>query len=73
MAMADRIAVMNEGRVEQMGQPSEIYRQPASRFVADFIGESNFIAVEWHDGAVVTSRERSRWRRRRTADREAGA
>ena len=58
MAMADRIAVMNEGRVEQIGTASEIYRQPASRFVADFIGESNFIAVEWHDGGVVTSRDR---------------
>jgi spermidine/putrescine ABC transporter ATP-binding subunit len=58
MAMADRIAVMNEGRVEQIGTASEIYRRPASRFVADFIGESNFIPVEWHDGAVVTSRAR---------------
>jgi spermidine/putrescine transport system ATP-binding protein len=58
MAMADRIAVMNEGRVEQVGTASEIYRQPASRFVADFIGESNFIPVDWHDGAVVTSRGR---------------
>jgi ABC-type Fe3+/spermidine/putrescine transport system ATPase subunit len=56
MAMADRIAVMNEGRVEQIGTASEIYRQPASRFVADFIGESNFIPVQWRDGAVVTSR-----------------
>ena len=58
MAMADRIAVMNEGRVEQIGTASEIYRQPASRFVADFIGESNFIPVQWRDGAVVTSRGR---------------
>lgn len=56
MAMADRIAVMSEGRVEQIGTATEIYRQPASRFVADFIGESNFIDVEWDDGVVVTSR-----------------
>jgi ABC-type Fe3+/spermidine/putrescine transport system ATPase subunit len=55
MAMADRIAVMNEGRVEQIGTAKEIYKQPASRFVADFIGESNFIAVESRNGAVVTS------------------
>jgi ABC-type Fe3+/spermidine/putrescine transport system ATPase subunit len=47
MAMADRIAVMSEGRVEQIGTASEIYKQPASRFVADFIGESNLIPVEW--------------------------
>jgi ABC-type Fe3+/spermidine/putrescine transport system ATPase subunit len=54
MAMADRIAVMNEGRVEQIGTASEIYRQPASRFVADFIGESNFIPVQWRDAGVTT-------------------
>jgi iron(III) transport system ATP-binding protein len=54
MAMADRIAVMSEGRVEQIGTASEIYRQPASRFVADFIGESNFIAVRSQNGVVVT-------------------
>jgi spermidine/putrescine ABC transporter ATP-binding subunit len=55
MAMADRIAIMNEGRVEQIGTAKEIYQQPASRFVADFIGESNFIGVEWHDGVVMAS------------------
>ena len=58
MAMADRIAIMNEGRVEQIGTAKEIYKQPASRFVADFIGESNFIAVDWHDGVVTASQEK---------------
>ncbi len=58
MAMADRIAVMSEGRVEQIGTATEIYKQPASRFVADFIGESNFIPVEWENGVVVTSRDK---------------
>ncbi|HEY3184632.1 MAG TPA: ABC transporter ATP-binding protein [Gaiellaceae bacterium] len=43
MSMATRIAVMNDGRVEQTGVPSEIYHRPTSRFVADFIGESNFL------------------------------
>lgn len=43
MTMADRIAVMAEGRIQQVGTPVEIYKRPASRFVADFIGESNFI------------------------------
>jgi len=38
MAMADRIAVMNQGRVEQVGTPQQIYDRPASMFVADFIG-----------------------------------
>jgi len=45
MAMADRIAVMNEGVIEQLGTPVEIYRRPTSRFVADFIGEANFLGV----------------------------
>jgi ABC-type Fe3+/spermidine/putrescine transport system ATPase subunit len=45
MSMADRIAVMNDGRIEQLGTPEEVYRQPASRFVADFIGDSNFFAA----------------------------
>jgi multiple sugar transport system ATP-binding protein len=38
MSMADRIAVMNAGRIEQVGSPQEIYDRPASMFVADFIG-----------------------------------
>ena len=42
MSMSDRIAVMVEGRVAQIGSPSEIYYHPRNRFVADFIGESNF-------------------------------
>ncbi len=42
MSMADRIAVMSDGRIEQLGTPEEVYRRPASRFVADFIGDSNF-------------------------------
>jgi spermidine/putrescine transport system ATP-binding protein len=51
MAMADRIAVMNGGRIEQVGEPAEIYRRPRSRFVADFIGESNFFEVALDPGA----------------------
>src|SRR5260221_8134895 len=38
MALADRIAIMNQGVVEQIGTPQEVYDQPASMFVADFIG-----------------------------------
>lgn len=44
LTMSDRIAVINEGRVLQIGTPMEIYENPATRFVADFIGESNFLA-----------------------------
>ena len=43
MTMSDRIAVMSKGKVQQMGSPVEIYERPANRFVADFIGESNFL------------------------------
>ena len=44
MTMSDRIAVMSLGKVKQMGTPVEIYERPANQFVADFIGESNFLA-----------------------------
>lgn len=43
LTMSDRIAVMNGGKVLQVGTPSEIYENPRSRFVADFIGETNFL------------------------------
>jgi spermidine/putrescine transport system ATP-binding protein len=43
LTMSDRIAVMHEGRVLQVGTPIEIYESPTSRFVADFIGETNFL------------------------------
>jgi putative spermidine/putrescine transport system ATP-binding protein len=44
IAMSDRIAIMRAGRMEQVGTPSEIYERPASRFVAAFMGASNFVA-----------------------------
>ncbi|MFC1959775.1 ABC transporter ATP-binding protein [Chloroflexota bacterium] len=43
MSMSDRIVVMNEGKIDQVGSPVEIYRRPTTRFVADFIGRANFI------------------------------
>lgn len=43
LALSDRIAVMHSGRVEQVGTPSEIYENPASLFVAQFIGQANFL------------------------------
>jgi iron(III) transport system ATP-binding protein len=44
LTMADRIVVMNHGRLEQAGTPLQIYREPASAFVADFVGLMNFVA-----------------------------
>jgi spermidine/putrescine transport system ATP-binding protein len=43
LTMSDRIAVMNQGEILQIGTPREIYEHPARRFVADFIGETNFL------------------------------
>ncbi len=43
LALSDRVAIMNRGRLEQLGTPEEIYDQPHSRFVAEFIGLSNFL------------------------------
>jgi iron(III) transport system ATP-binding protein len=46
LVIADRIAVMNSGKVEQIGTPHEIYEEPRSRFVASFIGQANCLPVE---------------------------
>ena len=42
LTMSDRIAVFNKGRIEQVGTPEELYERPGTRFVADFLGETNF-------------------------------
>jgi iron(III) transport system ATP-binding protein len=51
LAMSNRIAVMRDGTVEQIGKPRDVYERPTSRFVADFIGSSNFI-----DGTIADGR-----------------
>jgi spermidine/putrescine transport system ATP-binding protein len=55
LTMSDRIAVMNEGRILQLGTPEEIYERPRNRFVADFIGQTNFLEVDviGGDGALT--------------------
>jgi spermidine/putrescine ABC transporter ATP-binding subunit len=64
LTMSDRIAVMSEGRILQIGRPEALYQRPASRFVADFLGESNFLAgtivdtEEHHDVVETASRLR---------------
>lgn len=47
LTMSDRIAVFNHGRLEQLGAATEIYHQPRTRFVADFIGEANLLPAEF--------------------------
>src|SRR5258705_235424 len=53
MTMADRIVVMNAGRIEQIGTPQDVYDRPNSRFVARFIGGSNVLDVEHVGGREV--------------------
>ena len=55
MTMADKIAVLRDGRVEQFGTPLELFNKPANRFVAGFIGSPamNFVQVTYQDGALV--------------------
>lgn len=52
MALADRIVVLNNGQIEQTGTPAEIYQQPATRFVANFIGANNVLDVAVDAGRV---------------------
>jgi len=54
LTLADRIAIMRGGRLEQLGSPAEVYQAPASRFVAGFIGVSNFFRgrIEQRDGGA---------------------
>lgn len=49
LSMADSVAVLREGNVVQIGSPQEIYNRPTSRFVADFLGETNFVSAEVSD------------------------
>lgn len=52
LALSDIVAVMNAGRIQQVGPPVEIYRKPQNRFVADFIGEANLLPGSYDGGRV---------------------
>lgn len=54
LAISDRIAVMRQGHMEQLGTPEEIYTQPASRFVAEFVTHANFLPAKWSGEAWQT-------------------
>lgn len=58
MTLADSIVVMGEGRIQQHGAPSDVYRAPANRFVANFVGLSNLLQVEVLDRQTVRLGER---------------
>lgn len=56
MNMSDRIAIMNQGRIEQMGPPSQVYENPSTVFVAKFLGEANLIQPASLQGSVPSER-----------------
>jgi spermidine/putrescine transport system ATP-binding protein len=56
LTMSDRLAVMNGGRIEQLGTPKDVYSDPATTFVADFLGLSNLLDAEAHGGSGGTCR-----------------
>ena len=58
LSMSDRVAVFNNGRIEQVGTPREVYEQPATEFVASFVGTANLIAAD--SGLVTVRPERIR-------------
>jgi sn-glycerol 3-phosphate transport system ATP-binding protein len=60
MTLADRIVVLNQGQIEQIGTPSEVYHQPASQFVASFIGSPamNFVKAELNQGTLSVGEQR---------------
>lgn len=54
MTMADTVAVMNAGRIEQLGHPVDLYERPRTAFVANFLGQSNLVAGTVEDGRMVS-------------------
>jgi multiple sugar transport system ATP-binding protein len=62
MSMAEHIAIMDRGRLQQYGSPQEVYSKPANRFVAEFVGSTkmNFLLAEVADGAVRTAASNGR-------------
>ena len=75
LTMSDRIAVMSEGRVEQIGSPEEIYHEPETVFVAGFIGMANLLPARDRAATRATSRSRrvAGDRRRRARRRSTGS
>jgi putative spermidine/putrescine transport system ATP-binding protein len=59
LALSDRIAVMNAGRIEQVGAPAAIYERPRTRFVADFVGEINILDGIWSAGRLLATEGRA--------------
>jgi len=54
LSISDRVAVMNDGEIEQLGRPERVFEQPKSRFVASFLGRASFLTAYVHDDTVKT-------------------
>jgi len=72
LSMADRVGVMQHGRLEQIAAPDELYKHPATAFVAEFVGVMNRIPAELQDGEMVTALGSSVPVRNQRADVSAG-
>lgn len=75
LAMANLVAVMNDGRVQQLGSPNDVYRAPANRFVAQFVGMNNLIDGEVKDvrgGACTVKSGNDIFQVRAAGDRQSG-
>ncbi|MGB3493819.1 MAG: ABC transporter ATP-binding protein [Elainellaceae cyanobacterium] len=55
LSICDRVAVMRQGHIEQMGSPEDLYQVPASRFVAEFVTQANFVAAHCQEGTWSTA------------------
>ena len=64
LEVANRVVVMDKGRIEQIGTPGDVYDNPATAFVHGFIGESIVLPVEVRDGSVRARRQAAEYRRR---------
>jgi putative spermidine/putrescine transport system ATP-binding protein len=75
MTMSDRIVILNEGRVQQMGPPQELYDRPQTRFVADFLGRANFLtgkAIDRRGNLITLQQGDERIRARALSDYRPG-
>ncbi|MGI2329159.1 ABC transporter ATP-binding protein [Planococcus sp. YIM B11945] len=62
LAIADKIVVMNAGRIEQIAAPEEIYTRPETEFVATFVGKCNMVKGQWQDGSFIPAiNPQSKW------------
>ena len=61
LAMADRIVVMNKGKIEQVGTPEEIYYYPRSTFVATFVGKANIFSGQWKNNSFYLDNSKVIW------------